>query len=193
MAQRPPARSDNPGVPIAEAASVVAFWRQAGPAQWFTKNAAFDREFRERFQALHLAAAARQCDHWLATAEGALGLMLLLDQYPRNSFRGTAHMYATDPLARLLCRQALDAGLDRQVEEPLRLFFYLPLSHAEHLPDQQRALELNRALGEPFITHAQGHLDIVARFGRFPHRNTILLRESTAEELAFLAAGGFAG
>jgi uncharacterized protein (DUF924 family) len=118
---------------------------------------------------------------------------LLLDQYPRNSFRGTAHMYATDPLARMFARQALDAGLDQQVDKELRLFFYLPLSHAEHLPDQERALALNRALGEPFRSHAQGHLDIVARFGRFPHRNALLGRETTAAEQAFLAEGGFSG
>jgi len=193
MAMPQPMPSEPEGVPLAEAAAVVAFWREAGPGRWFTKDAAFDRDFRERFDTLHFAAAARRCGHWLTTAEGALALMLLLDQYPRNSFRHTAHMYATDPLARLYCRQALDAGLDQQVEPALRLFFYLPLSHAEHLPDQQRALALNRALGEPYVTHAQGHLDIVARFGRFPHRNAILLRESTVEELAFLAAGGFAG
>lgn len=193
MTRPQPALSEAGAVPLAEAASVVAFWREAGPGQWFTKNAAFDREFRERFGALHFAAAARRCGGWTATAEGALALLLLLDQYPRNSFRDTAHMYATDPLARLYCRQALDAGLDQQVEEPLRLFFYLPLSHSEHLPDQERALVLNRALGEPYVGHAQGHRDIVARFGRFPHRNAILLRESTAEEVAFLEAGGFAG
>ena len=142
---------------------------------------------------MHFAAAARRCDAWAAAAESALALLLLLDQYPRNSFRGTAHMYATDPLARMFARQALDAGLDQQVDKELRLFFYLPLSHAEHLPDQERALALNRALGEPFRSHAQGHLDIVARFGRFPHRNALLGRETTAAERAFLAEGGFSG
>ncbi|PZP91850.1 MAG: DUF924 domain-containing protein [Variovorax paradoxus] len=180
-------------VPPAQAAAVVQFWRDAGPARWFAKDAAFDRAFRERFHDLHFAAAARRCDAWVATAEGALALLLLLDQYPRNSFRGTGHMYATDPLARMFCRQALDAGLDRQVPQDLRLFFYLPLSHSEDMPDQQRALALNRALGEPFASHAQGHLDIVARFGRFPHRNAMLGRETTAAEQAFLAEGGFAG
>ncbi|WP_326537188.1 DUF924 family protein [Pseudorhodoferax sp.] len=188
-----PIPSEGPAVPLAEAAGVVAFWRAAGPAQWFAKNAAFDRQFRERFHDLHFAAAGRRCDAWAATAEGALALLLLLDQYPRNSFRGTGHMYATDPLARMFCRQALDAGLDRQVEQELRLFFYLPLSHSEDLADQQRALGLNRALGEPFASHALGHLDIVARFGHFPHRNAMLGRETTAAEQAFLATGGFSG
>lgn len=188
-----PARSEDRPVPPAEGEAVVAFWRAAGPAQWFAKNAAFDRQFRERFHELHFAAAARRCDAWAETAQGALALLLLLDQYPRNSFRGTGHMYATDPLARMFCRQALDAGLDQQVEQALRLFFYLPLSHSEYLPDQQRALALNQALGEPFASHAQGHLDIVARFGRFPHRNALLGRETHAAERAFLAEGGFSG
>lgn len=190
---RKPSPPEQDPVPPAQAAAVVQFWRDAGSARWFAKGAAFDRQFRERFHDLHFAAAARRCDAWVATAEGALALLLLLDQYPRNSFRGTGHMYATDPLARMFCRQALDAGLDRQVPQDLRLFFYLPLSHSEHLPDQERALALNRALGEPFASHAQGHLDIVARFGRFPHRNAMLGRATTVAEQAFLAEGGFAG
>ena len=193
MTLRKPPMSERAVVPRAEAATVVAFWREAGAARWFAKDAAFDRQFRDRFYDLHFAAAARRCDAWAAAAEGALALLLLLDQYPRNSFRGTGHMYATDPLARMFARAALDAGLDRQVAQELRLFFYLPLSHSEHMPDQQRALALNQALGEPFSSHAQGHLDIVARFGRFPHRNAMLGRQSSADEEAFLEAGGFAG
>nr|WP_235579196.1 DUF924 family protein [Pseudorhodoferax sp. Leaf274] len=180
-------------MPVAEAAAVVAFWRDAGAARWFAKDADFDRQFREGFHDLHFAAAARRCDAWAATAEGALALLLLLDQYPRNSFRGSAHMYATDPLARMFCRQALDAGLDRQVAQALRLFFYLPLSHSEDMPDQERALLLHEALGEPARSHAQEHRDVVARFGRFPHRNAMLGRETTTAERAFLAEGGFSG
>jgi uncharacterized protein (DUF924 family) len=190
---RKPSQPEDKAVPSTQAPAVVQFWRDAGPARWFAKDAAFDRQFRERFHDLHFAAAARRCDAWAKAAEGALALLLLLDQYPRNSFRGTGHMYATDPLARMFCRQALDAGLDRQVAQELRLFFYLPLSHSEQLSDQERALALNRALGEPFASHAQGHLDIVARFGRFPHRNAVLGRDTTVAERAFLAEGGFSG
>lgn len=193
MPTRPPQRSDAAALPLADAAAVVAFWEDAGSAHWFAKDADFDARFRTRFETLHFAAAARRCDAWVATAEGALALMLLLDQYPRNSFRGTGHMYATDPLARMYCRQALDARLDRQVAPALRLFFYLPLSHSEDLADQDRAVALNRALGEPFTGHALGHRDIVARFGRFPHRNPMLGRASTPDEEAFLHSGGFAG
>ncbi len=192
-ARRRPLSERAAAASLADGAGVVAFWREAGAARWFTKDEAFDGEFRERFHCLHFAAAARRCDDWLTTAEGALALLILLDQYPRNAFRGTGHMYATDALARLFATQALDAELDQQVPADLRLFFYLPLSHSEHLPDQQRALMLNRALGEPFASHAQGHLDIVARFGRFPHRNPMLGRRTTPEEAEFLRAGGFAG
>lgn len=190
---RKPGPPEGAAVPPTQAAGVVQFWRDAGSARWFTKNTAFDRQFREGFHDLHFAAAARRCDAWAAAAESALALLLLLDQYPRNSFRGTAHMYATDPLARMFARHALDAGLDQQVDKELRLFFYLPLSHSELLADQERALALNRALGDTSTAHAQNHLDIVARFGRFPHRNAMLGRASTAEEEAFLQAGGFAG
>lgn len=180
-------------VPASEAPAVVAFWQEAGAARWFAKDAAFDRQFRDRFHDLHFAAAARRCDAWATTAEGALALLLLLDQYPRNSFRGSAHMYATDPLARMFTLQALDAGHDQQVEPALRLFFYLPLSHSEQMADQQRSLALHRAMGESLAYHAQQHLDVVARFGRFPHRNAMLGRQSTAEEQDFLQAGGFSG
>jgi uncharacterized protein (DUF924 family) len=173
--------------------AVVGFWREAGPDRWFAKDEAFDAQFRERFHDLHFAAARRQCDGWMAEAEGALALLLLLDQYPRNAFRGTGHMYATDPLARMFAKRALDAHLDQQVEQDVRVFFYLPLSHSELLADQERALWLNRRLGAPYSEHAQEHLDVVARFGRFPHRNLMLGRETTEPEAAFLAAGGFSG
>ncbi|MEF7615384.1 DUF924 family protein [Aquincola sp. MAHUQ-54] len=172
---------------------VLAFWQDAGPEHWFAKSDAFDRRFRERFHDAHFAAARRECDGWAASAQGALALLLLLDQYPRNAFRGTGHMYATDPLARRFARGLLSQGFDQHVDRALRVFCYLPLSHAEDLADQRRALELNRVLGEPYVQHAQGHHDIIERFGRFPHRNPLLGRDSTPEEVAFLAEGGFAG
>lgn len=178
---------------MSDSAVVVAFWREAGPARWFAKDAAFDADFRVRFLDLHFKAARRECDGWLDSAEGALGLLLLLDQFPRNCFRGTGHMYATDPLARHLAKQAIKAGLDAQISPDLRLFLYLPLSHSEDLADQEWAVELGRTLGADPLAHAIGHRDIVKRFGRFPHRNAMLGRITTAEEQAFLDAGGFAG
>jgi uncharacterized protein (DUF924 family) len=178
---------------MSASASVCAFWREAGPERWFEKSPDFDRQFRDRFLEAHLAAARRELDAWAGDAEGALALVLLLDQFPRNVFRGTGHMYATDPLARYFARRLLDAGFDRAIEVPLRLFCYLPFAHSENPDDQQRSVELHEALGRPWLDHAEGHRDIVRRFGRFPHRNPLLGRETTPEEQAFLDQGGFAG
>ncbi|MCJ8507686.1 DUF924 family protein [Rhizobium lemnae] len=175
------------------AAKVLGFWIEAGPERWFDKNAEFDASFHEQFRDLHFAAARQECSGWLRNAQETLALLLLLDQFPRNCFRGTAHMFATDYLALHYARQALAAGLDKQVEEQLRIFFYLPFMHAETLADQELCCTLCEPLGGTSLQYAIIHRDIVARFGRFPHRNSILLRETTAEEQAFLNAGGFSG
>ncbi|MBA3447203.1 MAG: DUF924 family protein [Pseudaminobacter sp.] len=177
----------------AKAIEVVKFWRDAGPDRWFFKDEAFDRNFHGRFLNEHLAAARRQCDHWSESPEGALALMILLDQFPRNCFRGTAHMFATDPLARLFAKRAIAAGHDLAAEPEIRVFFYLPLEHSENLADQQQSVELHTARAEPYLKYAIDHLDIIRRFGRFPHRNPALGRETTSEERAFLDSGGFAG
>jgi len=179
----------SPSLP--SATDVVAFWRNAGPGQWFAKNDAFDDEFRARFLALHEEAAAQRLDSWNARAESALGLVLLLDQFPRNCFRDTPRMYATDPLARAYADAAIRSGFDEQIDPKLRLFFYLPFEHSEDLRDQQRSMVLHERLG--FTRYAEHHLHIIQRFGRFPHRNAILGRASTPEEQAFLSSGGFAG
>lgn len=178
--------TDGPG-------DVLAFWREAGPDRWFRKDPGFDHDFHARFAGLHFAAARRELDAWAATADGALALLILLDQLPRNGFRGTGHMYATDPLARHFARQLVDAGFDAQFEPALRVFCYLPFSHSEDLADQRRGVELNRRIGPPWLGHAEDHLRIVERFGRFPHRNPMLGRQATVEEQAFLDQGGFAG
>ncbi len=175
------------------ASEIVDFWRQAGPQAWFSRDAAFDDRLREHFLAAHMAAARRELDAWIESAEGALALMILLDQFPRNCFRGTAHMFATDQLALRLARAALARGLDQQVEASLRLFFYLPFEHSEDLDDQRIAVERCAPLGDPFDRYAQIHLDVIERFGRFPHRNAAFGRDTTPEEQAFLDAGGFAG
>lgn len=174
-------------------ADVLRFWREAGPDCWFRKDAAFDRVFRERFLDGHLAAARRELDDWAGSAEGALALLILLDQFPRNAYRGTGHMYATDPLARRHARRLVEAGFDAAFEPELRVFCYLPFSHSEDLADQQRGVELSRRIGQPWLGHAEEHRDIVQRFGRFPHRNPLLGRDTTPEEQAFLDGGGFAG
>lgn len=174
-------------------AEVVGFWREAGPGRWFAKDAAFDRLFRECCIDVHWSAARRNLDGWLETSDGALALLLLTDQFPRNAFRGTAHMYATDPLARCFALHAHRQGHMLGADPALRLFFCLPFAHSEDASDQDLSVQLHEALGEPWLSHARGHRDIVRRFGRFPHRNRLLGRETTHDELAFLAAGGFAG
>ncbi len=179
--------TDTPG-------GVVEWWRAAGDqGDWFAHRPAFDRAFRARFLPLHERAAAGECDGWIATPEGALALMILLDQFPRNAFRGTARMYATDPKARALAREAEARGHMAAMDPALRLFFALPFSHSEDLADQEVAIRLNRRLGQPWLSHAEGHRDIIRRFGRFPHRNPILGREATPGESRFLRNGGFRG
>lgn len=185
--------SATPPTDMKAAAGVVSFWRAAGPGRWFEKDPAFDAAFRARFLPLHLAVAWRRCDHWGDTAEGSLALIVLTDQFPRNAFRGTAHMYATDSLARGYARRALVAGHDLAVEPAVRLFFYLPFAHSEELADQAVSVEKARALGAEALEHARGHQAIVRRFGRFPHRNAMLGRDTSEKEAAFLEAGGFSG
>lgn len=175
------------------AADVVSFWREAGPGRWFARSDGFDMACA-RFLPLHLRASRRELDGWMADAEGALGLLLLLDQIPRNCFRGSAHSWATDPLARHFAAQAVDAGFDLATDEALRVFFYLPFEHSEAMDDQRRSMQLHGRLTGPDADHwARIHLDIIERFGRFPHRNPALGRVTTPEEQAFLDAGGFAG
>lgn len=175
------------------ARAFIDFWREAGPSRWFAKNADFDRQFRERFLSLHEAAARGELAGWLATSDGALALLLLLDQFPRNAFRGTPRMYASDAMARDAATAAIDAGHDGMFPAELRLFFYLPFGHSENLADQERSVALNRRLGQPHLSHAERHRDIVRRFGRFPHRNPILGRTMTQEEQRFLEEGGYTG
>lgn len=170
---------------------VVSFWKDAGPDHWFSKNESFDKRFRETFFDAHFAAARQEFQDWLNQPESALALILLLDQYPRNAFRGTGHMFATDGLALACARKSLKF-LDR-VEPELRNFIGLPFVHSENLSVQDEALTLYRQHIPDQLRWTQIHHDIIARFGRFPHRNPALGRTTTAEERQFLDAGGFAG
>ena len=174
------------------ASSVVAFWKEAGPQKWYAKDEAFDRLFRDAGRALHWAAARRELDDWMETAEGALALMILLDQYPRNSFRGTAHQFATDGLGLMYAKDAWARGWPQMVDEDLRQFFVTPFEHSEDLADQDEGVRLSADMPE-VLKYAHVHRDIIIRFGRFPHRNMALGRETTAEEQAFLDGGGFGG
>ena len=178
--------------PVPDAArAVVAFWREAGPSRWFKKDARFDAEFCERFRADHFAAARGELEDWLQHPESALALILLLDQYPRNSFRGTGHMFATDGRALAYARRALHHLA--QIEPDLRGFICLPFMHAENLAVKEESVDLYTREVPGSLSWAIEHRDIVQRFGRFPHRNEPLGRTSTPEEQQFLDAGGFAG
>jgi uncharacterized protein (DUF924 family) len=179
---------------IVSPADIVTFWRDAGPDRWFKKDAAFDDEIRERFLGLHEAAAAGKLADWEKTADGALALLILLDQFPRNMFRGEARTFAADPLARAIAAGALVRGFDSQVPTDMRGFFYLPFEHSEDLADQERAVAFYKAAGDTDgLKWGEIHADIIRRFGRFPHRNAVLGRVTTPEEQAFLDGGGFAG
>jgi uncharacterized protein (DUF924 family) len=182
-----------PEIAPLEAIEVIDFWIAAGRACWFAKDPEFDRRFRDRFLRLHDAAARGDLGEWTRNASGSLALVLLLDQFPRNAFRGTRRMYATDALAREMAQRAIETGHDAMIDAELRVFFYLPFGHSEHLADQERAVLFCRRLGPPHAGHAERHRDIVRRFGRFPHRNPILGRPMSEQEQRFLDAGGYAG
>jgi len=173
---------------------VLGFWRSAGPKQWFAKSHAFDEAIRLKFEPVHHRAARGEYDAWAQSAEGALALLILLDQFPRNLYRNSGHAFATDPKARSIARAAVEAGFDRQVSAELRNFFYLPFEHSEDMTDQDFGLALCAEAGNPDDLKWAGlHREIIARFGRFPHRNAALGRATTAEEQEFLDEGGFQG
>jgi uncharacterized protein (DUF924 family) len=174
-----------------QARSIITFWHDAGSAKWFAKDDAFDAELHARFLDEHFAAARREREALLDDANGALALILLLDQVPRNVFRDSAHAFATDPLAREYAQRAIAAGFDIKIDPALRIFFYLPFEHSEALADQDRAVALCETLGDAnYLKYAQAHRDVIRSFGRFPHRNRALARASTVEEQDWLDAGG---
>ena len=173
---------------------ILGFWRQAGPEKWFAKSYNFDEAIRLKFEPVHHRAARGKYDGWAATPEGALALLILLDQFPRNLWRDSAHAFATDPKARSIARPAIEAGFHRQVEPELQSFFILPFEHSEDLADQDYGLAVAAEIGDPEVLKwIKIHRDIIVRFGRFPHRNVSLGRITTEEEQAFLDDGGFAG
>jgi uncharacterized protein (DUF924 family) len=174
--------------------AVLAFWRNAGSRKWFTKSVAFDRQIRARFLPTYKAAAVRALSHWERTPDSTLALAIVLDQFPRNMFRGNARAFAADPLARQIARRAIAKGFDRRVPPGERQFLYLPFEHSESLADQERCVALFRSTGDAeSLKWAELHADIIRRFGRFPHRNAVLGRTTTAKEQAFLDGGGFTG
>ena len=178
---------------IATPETILAFWREAGPDRWYAHDDAFDADIREKFLTTYEAAAAGKLAAWEASAEGALALAIVLDQFPSNMFRGDARCYATDPLARAVANRALKRGYDQDVPEAERGFFFLPFMHSEDMADQKRCVALYREAGDADLSYAEQHADIIRRFGRFPHRNVLLGRTTTPEEQAYLDSGGFKG
>lgn len=178
--------------------TIIDFWLHHGPEAWFSRNEALDAEIEAHYAELHFQASRTELSDWQETPEGTLALLLLLDQFPRNLFRGSAHSYATDPLARTIAHHALAKGFDSKVEPILRPFFYLPFEHSEEIEDQRYSISLfekhrdETGDAEP-LKWAIVHLELIERFGRFPHRNAALGRETTAEEQAYLDADGFKG
>ncbi|OYO31649.1 DUF924 family protein [Janthinobacterium sp. PC23-8] len=188
----------------AQAQDVLDFWFLApdnpahgqSRAEWFRKDEAFDAQIRERFGALIDTAIAGGLHDWAATPRGALAQILLLDQFTRNVYRGTPRAFAGDPQALALAIALTQSGQDQELEPTLRAFVYMPFEHAEDLAMQARAVELFQLLTqlregyESMLDYAQRHQEVIARFGRFPHRNAILGRDSTPEEAAFLQQPG---
>ena len=178
-----------------EQQDVLDFWLQeVGPERWYRSDPELDGEIRRRFADLWQQAAAGKLCYWLSNPRGALALLILLDQFPRNMFRGTAEAYRSDKRALAAAKVALGRRFDRVIPEPERQFFYLPLMHSEDLPDQERCVRLIKLrmpeTGEENLRYARQHREVIRRFGRFPARNRILGRADTEEERRYRAAGG---
>lgn len=164
---------------------VLGFWLSLERDEWFQENADFDAECRERFLELWNAERDKPASEFLASAEDALAAVILFDQLPRNMFRGHADGFSTDPLALEVAKVAIDKGYDHAVPADWRVFFYMPFEHSESLEEQRRSVALFTELGDTeFLRFAKLHHDVIARFGRFPHRNAILGREPRADEIA---------
>jgi len=189
-------RMENINLPTA--AAVINFWKKSGPSLWFAADEKFDALLRVQFESLHFAVARGEYQDWERTAEGALALLLLTDQFPRNMYRRSAHAFATDSMALHIADRAIKRGFDKLVEEQYRQFFYLPFEHQESTGAQNRSLQLfaeHKAAtgGNGNWRFAKLHAELIERFGRFPHRNKVMGRESTQEEIDYLAHGGFTG
>jgi uncharacterized protein (DUF924 family) len=175
-----------------EPAELIDFWldERARP-MWFNSTEAFDRQLCRRFQALYEAARDDRLTSWESSADGALALVIALDQLPLNMFRDDPRSFATEAAARAVADRAIRAGFDQQLDPERKMFLYMPFMHSESMPDQDRSVALFGQPGlEQQMGYARHHRDIVDRFGRFPHRNAILGRASTAQERSYLAAEG---
>jgi uncharacterized protein (DUF924 family) len=174
-------------------ARVIEFWFfELTPKAWFEKNQEVDRAIRDRFLPTYERVSRQShSDELLADADTALAALVVLDQFPRNMFRGTPRSFEADPRALALAGHALSAGYDQAVDVSRRIFFYLPFEHSENLADQEKSVALFGRLGDAnYLRYAHAHHEVIIRFGRFPHRNAILGRTSTPDEVAFLQTPG---
>ncbi len=175
-------------------ADIIAFWTDAGRDRWYARNDAFDAEIRSRFLVACETARHGLLSSWEDSDDGTLALIILLDQFPRNIYRNDRRAFASDQQACALAKRAIARGVGDRVDPVMRQFIYMPLMHSEDLADQEQCCALFSTTGDPDnIKYADIHADIIRRFGRFPHRNAVLGRETTADEQAFLDAGGFKG
>ena len=173
---------------------VLEFWFSAGPQKWFTRQDAFDDAIGDRFLTLHAKAANGGIDEWAMNPEGALALIIVLDQFSRNLYRTSPKAFATDEKALGLSQNLISKRQDIEFPITVRLWIYMPFQHSEDLEIQDRSIELFETIDDPEnLRFAHIHRDIIEKFGRFPHRNQVLGRTSSAEELKFLADGGFSG
>lgn len=170
---------------------VLEFWfSELSPKQWWVKDLELDKAIGERFATLHAQAACSELFDWRHSAEGRLAEIIILDQLSRNMFRDTSAAFATDPLSLSLSQHAVALGLDSDLDESQRIFLYMPHMHSESAKVHEQAARLFSKAGEQTEGSAKSHRDIIDRFGRYPHRNAILGRTSTAEELEFLSQPG---
>lgn len=175
---------------------ILAFWLdEVGPKGWYSGGEELDQLVRDRFEEAHKSACEGTYSLWLTYPSGTLAYIILMDQFPRNMFRGTAEAFASDKVARAAAKAAIAKGWDRKIDEPARQFFYLPLVHSECLVDQDRAVRLIMTrmpeTGEGNLLHAKAHREVIRRYGRFPNRNEALGRASPPAEESFLSDGGY--
>ena len=174
---------------------VLDYWQALGSKGWWVKKPEIDQEIDEKFGQLHKDACKGKLDEWSKTPDGTLALIIILDQFSRNLRRNSPNAFAQDEKALAIAKEAVEKGFDHQSREELRLFFYLPFEHSEEITDQHRSVELLHSFNDSpeFMKAAIEHRDIIEQFGRFPHRNVILGRDTTPAEQAYLDGGGFKG
>ena len=179
---------------MASPEEVLAFWLdECSPADWYKSDPEFDATIRDRFLTTWQDATEGALGLWLTYPSGTLAYIILTDQFPRNMFRDDAAAFSTDKAALAAAKSAIAKGWDMRIDPPARQFFYMPLEHSENACDQDRAVRLicERMKDETFLLHARAHREVIRQFGRFPHRNSVLGRSTTAAEKAHLDAGGY--